>query len=170
MLIGMPSTVTVTGPYAVGVDFSLLSAGDSVAIVSTSDGDAGNTELSWEQWSDGTWHTFLEPNSWEYDVDLVLIPIECDQLPVGVETRVEASEFYIFPNPANNVLNVVSGSDLTNTSTLSVIDISGQLISETTLTSKQTAIDVSQLAAGIYFAKLTTASKTNTLKFIIAEK
>ncbi|MCG3166937.1 MAG: hypothetical protein POELPBGB_02720 [Bacteroidia bacterium] len=170
ILIGMPSTVTVNSPYAVGVDFSLLSAGDTVAIVTTTDGDAGGSERSWEQWNDGSWHTFLEPNSWELDVDLVLIPIECDQLPVGVETRVEASEFYIFPNPTNNVLNVVSGSDLSNTSTLSLIDISGQLISETTLTNKQTAIDVSQLAAGIYFAKLTTDSKTNTLKFIIAEK
>lgn len=170
ILIGMPSTVTVNSPYAVGVDFSLLSAGDSVAIVTTSDGDAGNSERSWEQWSDNSWHTFLEPNSWEYDVDLVLIPIECDQLPVGIATQVEANEFYIFPNPANNVLNVVSGSDLSNTSTLSVIDVSGQLISETTLTNKQTALDVSQLAAGIYFAKLTTESKTNTLKFIIAEK
>jgi PKD repeat protein len=168
MLIGMPSTVTVTGPYAVGVDFSLLSAGDSVAVVSTSDGDAGNTELAWEQLSDGSWVTMLA--SWPLDVDLVLVPIECDQLPVGIATQVEANEFYIFPNPTSNVLNVVSGSDLSNTSLLSIIDISGQLISETTLTNKQTAVDVSQLAAGIYFAKLTTASKTKTLKFIIAEK
>lgn len=168
IVIGMPSTVTVNSPYAVGVDFSLLSAGDTVGIVSTSDGDAGGTELSWEQWSNGAWYTLLE--AWPLDVDLVLIPIECDQLPVGIETTVDATEFYIFPNPTNNVLNVVSGSDLSNTSTLSVIDISGQLISETTLTSKQTALDVSQLAAGIYFAKLTTDSKTNTLKFIIAEK
>ncbi len=168
MLIGMPSTVTVTGPYAVGVDFSLLSAGDSVAVVSTSDGDAGNSERSWEQLSDGSWITLLE--SWPLDIDFTLVPIECDQLPVGIETKVEANEFYIFPNPTNNVLNVVSGSDLSNTSTLSIIDISGQHISETTLTNKQTAIDVSQLAAGIYFAKLTTDSKTNTLKFIIAEK
>ncbi len=168
MLIGMPSTVTVTGPYAVGVDFSLLSPGDSVAVVSTSDGDAGNSERSWEQLSDGSWITLLE--SWPLDIDFTLVPIECDQLPVGIETKVEANEFYIFPNPANNVLNVVSGSDLNNTSVLSVIDISGQVISETTLTNKQSAIDVSQLAAGIYFAKLTTDSKTNTLKFIIAEK
>jgi PKD repeat protein len=168
ILIGMPSTVTVTGPYAVGVDFSLLSAGDTVGIVSTTDGDANGAELAWEQWDTGAWHTLLE--AWPLDVDMVLIPIECDQLPVGIETKVEASEFYIFPNPTNNVLNVVSGSDLSNTSTLSVIDISGQLISETTLTNKQTAIDVSQLAAGIYFAKLTTDSKTKTLKFIIAEK
>ncbi len=168
MLIGMPSTVTVTGPYAVGVDFSLLTAGDSVAVVSTSDGDAGNSERSWEQLSDGSWITLLE--SWPLDIDFTLVPIECDQLPVGIATQVEANEFYIFPNPANNVLNVVSGSDLNNTSVLSVIDISGQVISETTLTNQQSAIDVSQLAAGIYFAKLSSASKTNTLKFIIAEK
>ena len=168
MLIGMPSTVTVTGPYAVGVDFSLLTAGDSVAIVSTSDGDAGNTQLSWEQWNDNTWHTMLD--AWPLDIDFVLIPIECDQLPVGIEPKVETNGFYIFPNPTNNVLNVVSGSDLSNISTLSIIDISGQFMSETTLTNKQTAIDVSQLAAGIYFAKLSSAAKTNTLKFIIAEK
>ena len=170
ILIGMPSTVTVTGPYAVGVDFSLLSAGDSVAIVTTTDGDGGGSERSWEQWSDGTWHTMLEPNSWELDLDFVLIPIECDQLPVGIETKVEANEFYIFPNPANNVLNVVSGSDLSNTSVLSIIDISGQVISQTILTNRQSAIDVSQLAAGIYFAKLSSAVTTNTLKFIITEK
>ena len=168
MLIGMPSTVTVTGPYAVGVDFSLLTAGDSVAVVSTSDGDAGNSERSWEQLSDGTWITLLE--SWPLDVDLTLVPIECDQLPVGIATQVEANEFYIFPNPANNVLNVVSGSDLSNTSVLSIIDISGQVISQTILTNRQSAIDVSQLAAGIYFAKLSSAVTTNTLKFIITEK
>lgn len=168
MLIGMPSTVTVTGPYAVGVDFSLLTAGDSVAVVSTSDGDAGNSERSWEQLSDGSWITLLQ--SWPLDVDLTLVPIECDQLPVGIATPVEANEFYIFPNPTNNILNVVSGSDLNNTSLLSVIDISGQVISQTILTNRQSAIDVSQLTAGIYFAKLSSAATTNTLKFIITEK
>ena len=168
ILIGMPSTVTVTSPYAVGVDFSLLSAGDTVGIVSTTDGDAGNAELSWEQWSDNTWHTLLD--AWPLDIDLVLIPIECNQLPVGIETKVEATGFYVFPNPTSNVLNVVSGSDLNTTSALSIIDVSGQVISQSILNTRQSVIDVSHLAAGIYFAQLSSAAQTQTMKFIVAEK
>lgn len=167
MLIGMPSTTTITGPYAVGVDFSLLSPGDSVGVVSTTDGDAGGAELSWEEWDTGAWHTLLE--AWPIDIDLVLIPIECPQLPVGIETRVELSDFSVFPNPANDVLNIFSDASPTKIMRLNIINATGQLISQTTVNSPKLTIDVAGLAGGIYFAQLASSEKTRTLKFIIAE-
>jgi len=168
MLITLPGTVTVTSAFAVGVDLSTLSAGDTVGIVSTTDGDAGGAELSWEKWSDGVWHTFLEPNGWGLDIDLGLIPIECDQLPVGIVTTVEANDFYVYPNPSDNILNVVA--DMNKQSTLTIIDISGQLIYRADIHNRLTTIDVSQYAGGIYFAQLSSSDKIKTLKFIITEK
>jgi len=166
MLITLPSTVTVSAPFSIGVDFTTLSAGDTVGIVSTTDGDAGSAELSWEKWSDNVWHTLLE--AWPLDIDLGLIPIECDQLPVGIVSTIEANDFYVYPNPSDNILNVVA--DMNKLSTLTIIDISGQVIYRADIHNRLTTIDVSQYAGGIYFAQLSSSDKIKTLKFIITEK
>ncbi len=172
MLITFPSTATVTADFAVGIDLTSMSAGDTVGLVSTTDGDAGNTELSWEKWSDNTWHTFLEPNNWQLDLDLALIPIECDQLSVDVpDTQPEEQDFYVYPNPATNELNIVLMSNVQSPqSTVHILNATWQLVTLSVVEGQQSRIDISNLAAGIYFVQLSSSNKTKTIKFIIAKK
>ncbi len=94
---GFISSITFTNPIAlpaskkfyVSVDFSNLSYddGDSLAIVSTTDGDLpADSGQAWEQWGDGTWHSFQEGEN--QNVTLVILPFvstttgACSILPV----------------------------------------------------------------------------------------
>lgn len=66
--------IYVSSSYALGVDFSLM-GNDTIGLVTTKDGDALKTQLSWNQWSDKTWHTVLEPLNWKMDIDLGIFAI-----------------------------------------------------------------------------------------------
>lgn len=67
--------IEVTSDYAMGIDLhNLYASGDSVALVSSIDGDANNMELSWEQWSNGQWTTIAYSYS-GLDIDIAIFPI-----------------------------------------------------------------------------------------------
>ncbi len=169
MLITFPSTATVTADFAVGIDLTSMSPGDTVGLVSTTDGDALNAELSWEKWSDDTWHTFLEPNNWQLDLDLVLIPIECDQLSVGVsETQPDEGDFYVYPNPATNTLNIVLMSNVQSPmSTVQILNATGQLVYQSAIQNPQSAIDITSFASGIYFVQVMMDDKVSVKKVVV---
>jgi hypothetical protein len=69
----LPSPVTVLGDFAVGFDVTTIASGDTVGCVATADGDAGQTELAWEQWSDNSWHTMFQ--AWPLDIDFAIWPV-----------------------------------------------------------------------------------------------
>ena len=52
-----PETFYIGTEFAAGIDFSDLAAGDSVALVSTTEGEVQFGEFCWEKWSDDTWFT-----------------------------------------------------------------------------------------------------------------
>ena len=67
-----PSPINVTSDYSIGIDFSAM-GDDTIGIVSTTDGDAGSTELTWELQSDGNWYSMLY--SWPLDFDMAIFAI-----------------------------------------------------------------------------------------------
>jgi len=68
----------------------------------------------------------------------------------------------IFPNPANDVLNITSNS--TADKNVQLFDLTGKKILDVTTVSQ---VNVSTLKAGIYVAKINEAGKTATRKVII---
>jgi len=68
----------------------------------------------------------------------------------------------IFPNPANDVLNITSNSTLEKN--VQLFDLTGKKVLDVTTVSK---INVSTLKAGIYVAKINEAGKTATRKVVI---
>ncbi|WKW47069.1 T9SS type A sorting domain-containing protein [Myroides sp. JBRI-B21084] len=68
----------------------------------------------------------------------------------------------IFPNPANDVLNITSNS--TAEKNVQLFDLTGKKVLDVTTVSQ---INVSTLKAGIYVAKINEAGKTATRKVII---
>lgn len=68
----------------------------------------------------------------------------------------------IFPNPANDVLNITSNSTLDKS--VQLFDLTGKKVLDVTTVSK---INVSTLKAGIYVAKINEAGKTATRKVVI---
>jgi len=77
------------------------------------------------------------------------------------------SDFYVYPNPANHEL-IIAGLD-TDFSSIELWDISGRLINKPAhaLTKPTARIDVSHLSPGIYFMRIQSGNKVQTLKFTI---
>ena len=69
---------------------------------------------------------------------------------LGVSEEVEDAEICVFPNPVHSVLHVISSG-----TSFRVLDLFGRLVMEGDLTGLETAIDVSDLAPGVYLLSLT---------------
>ena len=72
-------------------------------------------------------------------------------------------EFEVFPNPANDQLNISTSAFGTK---LVIINLFGKIIYENNGDANETVIDVSQFESGIYFAQMISEGKTQSKKFV----
>jgi serine protease AprX len=79
--------------------------------------------------------------------------------------EVEKRTVLLYPNPANDVLNINTQGFSANT-TIQIYSALGQKVLETKIASANDSISVSQLASGIYFCRITSGTSTTTIKFI----
>jgi hypothetical protein len=92
-------------------------------------------------------------------IDAVLLPGS-----VGI-ANVEATNFEIYPNPANEVINVSSEVAMNE---IRVLDINGRIVSTIALNGESVSkIDVSELNAGIYMFEIRTAEGSSFRKVSI---
>ena len=89
-------------------------------------------------------------------------------ITVGVDDHDLASNVTLFPNPANDFVNVQCtmynvqlGADL------HVFDVYGKLVQTVPMTGETTAINVSSLADGMYFVRVTTEAGAVTKTFVV---
>jgi len=68
----------------------------------------------------------------------------------------------LFPNPAENVLNIISKTD--HTAKLSIIDISGKVVKQFSLENNTKSIDISDLRRGLYIVKIQLLSNHRTFQ------
>lgn len=73
------------------------------------------------------------------------------------------NQFSIYPNPANDVVNI---SGKSNISSVQMYDLTGKLLSNQSLNSKDAKINISAFPKGIYIIKIVSEGKTNTHKII----
>ncbi|HMI07193.1 MAG TPA: T9SS type A sorting domain-containing protein [Flavobacterium sp.] len=78
------------------------------------------------------------------------------------QSEMMANSVAVFPNPATNVLNIQSNHQMVQS--VSITDTNGRLILKTNAV--ESAIDVSALQKGIYFASVTTDKGVSTQKFV----
>jgi len=82
---------------------------------------------------------------------------------LGIEDQIQKPEFTLFPNPAQDILEI-RVSDLVDASDeLSIFDITGKLIQSMILTDVQTTINLSDFRAGVYFVQLANSGITQKL-------
>ncbi len=70
------------------------------------------------------------------------------------------SNFKVFPNPTNSSWNFTSAKEVITS--IQVIDMLGKVVA----TSTSTTVDASALKTGVYFAKVATATATETIKVV----
>jgi hypothetical protein len=155
-LIQFDSPVWVGGNFGVGIDFSSVLAGDTLGMVSSTDGDAGQTQLAWEKFSDNTWHTMFQ--SWTLDVDFAIWPI-IDRAPQGLNdvllNGVSLSQNYPNPSVGLTSINYELAANSKNVQ-IQIIDAKGKLIAKFDEGQKvagkySVTVDVTNYAAGNYF-------------------
>lgn len=74
--------------------------------------------------------------------------------------------FLVYPNPTNGTLHIASKDNAQLIETVTVNDISGKTIRTITVNTSSTSIDVSDLASGMYFAKVKSERGENVVKII----
>lgn len=163
--------VVVSSNYAVGVNFTTLGNGDEVGIISSADGDANNTELAWEQWSDGNWHSLLQAwsQNLDGDLDLGIFPIECTPNTIEIE-EVKANDISVYPNPTNSSFTIDFALDAKNDVNIAVYNMMGSIVyssSERGLMNDKVEIDLSNEASGLYFLDVEFGNERITKKVML---
>lgn len=75
-----------------------------------------------------------------------------------------ASNFKVYPNPTTNNWNFTAVKG--NIQTVQIVDMLGKTILSVTPATANVTVDASALNAGVYFAKVTTATATETVKVV----
>lgn len=84
-------------------------------------------------------------------------------------TDLENFNFNLYPNPAKNKLFLTS-KNTTGNLTIEIFNIAGKLLStQNVVIEKQTGIDVSQLASGIYFLRIEYGKRKTAIKKFVKE-
>lgn len=100
---------------------------------------------SGEFWSNGSFHTFGDPNNWNADIALAIYPVV--NLTASIEENVISANVY--PNPANEAVNFSVKGDI---ETIVVKTLDGKVVAESTAS----VVNLDGLASGMYLYTLTT--------------
>lgn len=89
---------------------------------------------------------------------------------LGISETAETNALEIFPNPAQELVNVQLSAPLKEKGTLQIISITGQNIYQqelTALSSEFVSVNVSEIPTGIYFLSIKTATFSSQKRFLI---
>lgn len=76
--------------------------------------------------------------------------------------QVVINSFYVYPNPANIALTITNKDHSQNLSHLEIISLEGRVLIE----QKTPEVNITSLPIGMYFCKITSNNKTQTIKFL----
>lgn len=145
-----PVPVTTASDIVVGIELP-TTAGDTIALISNTDGDfAGGDTYTWDLWSDNTFTAVGDPNDWGLFIAFGVHPVI--NFVAGVtENSIEAS---VYPNPANDVLNFNLKGEAT---TISIITLDGKVVATQAVSGATAKVDVAGLATGAYIYEVSAA-------------
>ena len=77
------------------------------------------------------------------------------------------NRFYVYPNPVKSVLHIINQDQAQQISRLEIFSLQGRLLFEQNPFGTNTAqVDIAILPQDIYFCKITSNNKTQTIKFL----
>ena len=98
--------------------------------------------------------------------DIPLYPInpqdECDYT-VGIETEVASSVFSIYPNPAQDQLNIEL--NVAGNKTVEITNMNGQVVEKFNFSETRNQVSLSTFPAGVYFVKVQNQQPKRFIKF-----
>jgi len=128
---------------------------------------SGSGTLAYEKWSDNTWHAFSDADVYNVNIDMMIFPVVCVTTTGIKENKLE--NIQIYPNPANDVLNIDMANFSKNNVKINVYNSIGKLIRsiENKNMSPMIKVDLSAINSGIYYVTIQTVEGTITKKVSI---
>jgi hypothetical protein len=168
------SPIYVSGDFALGFDVTSLTAGDTVGLITSQDGDGGGAELTWERWSNnGGWYTMIA--SWPLDFDFGILAV-VDNSSNGIETDsyFNGIKADVIPNPAVDVANIVFDLEKVAEVDIKIIDITGKIVytadkGELNQGRHTINVPVSDLTAGTYYYTIGANGNRLTKKMVVTK-
>ena len=157
-----PDNVTVT---AKGFEWKATTGGTYTQVTGTGTGNNFSYNLSGLTPNTSyTYKAFISFNGTTVYGDELTFTTQVDS--TGIEDRL-AAHVKLFPNPTSDVVNVqCTMNNVQLTGELSVFDVYGKLLQIVSITSEITPVNVSGLADGMYFVRVTTEKGAVTKTFV----
>ena len=146
-----------------------LSAGVSYVVVLGSYGDGGATNdlvISTAGVSEAStsYYYDMTDNTWYYTTSTPMVRMNFDP-SVGVNEVEDNLGLRVFPNPANEVINISLNKEVS--ATLTLLDISGKVVKTQALNGISTSINTASLNSGVYFVTINDGTSVSTQKVVI---
>lgn len=160
---------TVSANYSVGFTMEHLHYKDTISVMMSTDGDAPLSYMSWEKWN-GSWDLIL--NTWGLDADFAIFPlVDLSTASIESDQYIQGLKYSLYPNPANDWMNIDLAVEEDNEYLITVHDLSGHLIKSINLGCLMkgrvsTSVDVFDLPGGNYVLTITNGIKGLSKKFI----
>jgi len=142
-----PIAIPANGSFWAGVILPPNTTG-SIVIAGNTDGDFPLAVThTGEFWSDNSFNFFGDPDNWDLNIAMMIFPVV--DFIAGINENVISASVY--PNPANDVLNIVVNEEISN---VSIVSLDGKAVAS----SATKTVEVGGLTPGMYIYEVTTAS------------
>ena len=146
-----------------------LSAGVSYVVVLGSYGDGGATDdliISTAGVSEASTSYYYDMTDgiWYYTTSTPMVRMNFDP-SVGVNEVEDNLGLRVFPNPANEVINISLNKEVS--ATLTLLDVSGKVVRTQALNGISTSINTASLNSGVYFVTINDGTSVSTQKVVI---
>ncbi|MGP8216201.1 MAG: T9SS type A sorting domain-containing protein [Bacteroidia bacterium] len=85
----------------------------------------------------------------------------------GVQQLVNVEGLKVYPNPANETLNIRFDGTKAEAARISIVDVTGREVhSELSMVNGEWSMNIANLSTGIYFVKVTTHTSSQVVKFV----
>jgi len=152
--------------FSVGIDLTSLAPGDTVGLVSTTDGDAAGRYDAWELTAQGNWIVVAHPAySWNLEVDLGIFVMIDENDPAGTERLTYGTDWSLYPNPTSRFIQL----DLPSPQGPYQVEMYNTLGEQVFVQQRYfpgSALDVGQLPAGQYTVRIHSESVSVSTLFI----
>lgn len=91
----------------------------------------------------------------------------CDPLIIGIAEHSEETQISIFPNPTTGIINIKT--PFSEKTQIEIFDVLGKTIYQTTFSTSENTINLSQFPKGVYSLKASSGNKFNTSQKIVLQ-
>lgn len=154
--------VQVTNDFFVSFSCNLdMSSGDTIAVITNTDGDVSDANLAWEYYS-SAWHTVN--SGWSVTLSNAIFPVLCPDSSTRVQSATD-TDINIYPNPNNGQFTIALSNK--EKALVNIYDLNGRMVYENQQTSLKKNYNLSELHSGIYIVKIMTQNTISTKKITL---